>query len=292
MRANRAVRVIFGIIVLLLFGVYLHFHLSTTPFSHDIDARGASSAASPAEFATPALPAAAAPAEPDGAEAPVPEETPEPTPDPDSPAGRALAVGLPTPPDIDITSWEYILANPTHNIEEYVPPEITNVSSSKCPQDARIADALQAFADGCTDAGLPVYLSSGYRSYNEQSQLFSAKVSQVGREQAATIVAPPGTSEHQTGLCCDITDIYRNPKTTDLENTATFQWLNEHCAEYGFILRFPNGRINITGIMYEPWHFRYVGVEAAEYIKANDLTLEEFVAIYTGEEVPGSELFA
>ena len=154
-------------------------------------------------------------------------------------------------------------------------------------------EAFLDFDEQFAAQGLPVLLSSGYRSYYEQSQNFQRKLNEgYSREVAATIVAIPGTSEHQTGLCCDITDIYRPLKDPDvLSQTDTFKWLNEHCAEYGFILRFPNGAGDITGIIYEPWHFRYVGAEAAEYIKANDLTLEEFVAIYTGEDVPGSDLF-
>ena len=91
---------------------------------------------------------------------------------------------------------------------------------------------------------------------------------------------PAGCSEHQLALCCDITDIYRPIKDSSLENTETYKWLNEHCAEYGFIQRFPSGKEDITVVMYEPFHFRYVGVEAATYIKDNNLCLEEFLALY------------
>jgi LAS superfamily LD-carboxypeptidase LdcB len=97
---------------------------------------------------------------------------------------------------------------------------------------------------------------------------------------AATIVAPPGTSEHQTGLCCDIADQFYSVKDSSLEDTALFKWMNEHCAEYGFILRYPKDKEDVTGIIYEPWHFRYVGVEAAQYMKENNLCLEEFVLLY------------
>ena len=93
-------------------------------------------------------------------------------------------------------------------------------------------------------------------------------------------MARPGTSEHQTGLCCDITDRYYEMKDRSLENTELYQWMSAHCQEYGFIVRFPDGKEDVTGIIYEPWHFRYVGKEAAAYIMEHDLTLEEFLELY------------
>ena len=138
--------------------------------------------------------------------------------------------------------------------------------------------------------GLNVYLSSGYRDYNTQSYLYNRKIGQgYSAEDAARIVAPPGTSEHQTGLACDITDRYYELKDSSLENTATYQWMSQHCHEYGFIVRYPKDKSgmttadaaeSVTGIIYEPWHFRYVGVEAATYIMENGLCLEEFVELY------------
>ena len=204
-----------------------------------------------------------------------PEPTPEPTPVPTEDPGSNL-------PDVDLTSWEMILVNKDNPIgEDYAPPEIAELDDNGCPVDSRIADALTSFAEGARAEGLSVYLSSGYRPYSEQQYLYQTKIGQVGSaEEAAKIVTPPGTSEHQTGLCCDITDIYRNPKTTDLENTDTFKWLLAHCQDYGFILRYPEDKQDITQVMYEPWHFRYVGVEAATYIMENNLCLEEFVALY------------
>ena len=219
--------------------------------------------------------------------------------DPDSPTGRARAKGYTDPPNIDINGWQYILVNTTHELESTYEPESlaylnmtggdtdirTDYDANRQVVDGRIAQALVDFAQGCKNAGLPVYLSSGYRSYSEQSYLFNRKLNQgYTYEVAKTIVAYPGTSEHQTGLCCDITDYYHELKDDSLENTDTFRWLNEHCAEYGFILRYPKeksgGADTITGCIYEPWHFRYVGVEAAQYIKQNNLCLEEFWELY------------
>ena len=189
---------------------------------------------------------------------------------------------LPDPPDIDINDWRYVLANADNPLPEgYAPEDIEYVGEQDCPIDARIAENLADFAYDCMDAGYPVYLSSGYRSYEYQEELYWAKVEEYGEEEAASIVLPPGTSEHQTGLCCDITDEYRSPKNPDeLSQTETFKWLNAHCTEYGFILRYPENKNEITKVIYEPWHFRYVGKEVAEYITENDLCLEEFVELY------------
>lgn len=211
-----------------------------------------------------------------------PTPIPTPTIDPESPEGRAMALGLPAPPEIDINSWEYVLVNSENKIDENFAPEIGYASciSTSTEQDARIVDALNKFAADTEAQGLEVYLSSGYRSYWDQSYLFELKCEEYDYETAATIVAIPGTSEHQTGLCCDITDIYRSPKNSSLENTDTYIWMSAHCAEYGFIVRYPKDKEDITKIIYEPWHFRYVGEKAASYIMENGLTLEEFVALY------------
>ena len=183
-------------------------------------------------------------------------------------------------PDIDINSWEYILANSTHSISDYEPPELGDIEDAEL--DSRIMEPMMSFIGAARDQGLSVILASGYRSYETQTWLFENKVAQYDgdEETAATIVARPGTSEHQTGLAADITDQYYEMKTQDLENTELYKWMSAHCQEYGFIVRFPKGKEDITGIIYEPWHFRYVGVEAASYIMEHDLTLEEFVELY------------
>ena len=218
-------------------------------------------------------------------EEPMPEETV----DPNSPEGRAAALGLPTPPDVDVSSWEFILANSANSIETYAPPSIETLEGQQF--DSRIIEPMKAFIAAARAEGLSVFLSSGYRDYATQQYLYNRKIGQgYTPEQAATIVAPPGTSEHQTGLVCDITDQYCDPKDwTVLEKTALYQWMSEHCQEYGFIVRYPKNksglnadeaRTSITGIIYEPWHFRYVGKEAAAYIMENEICLEEFLALY------------
>lgn len=183
-------------------------------------------------------------------------------------------------PDIDINSWEFILANPWNSIEDYY-PDVVQIEDIEV--DYRIYDAMEAFVSDCRAAGNTVYLSSGYRSYDLQTYLFEKKCEEYDEETAATIVARPGTSEHQTGLAADITEEYYEYKNASLADTAMYQWMEAHCQEYGFIVRFPDGKEDITGIIYEPWHFRYVGVEAATYIMEHDLTLEEFIALYKDE---------
>ena len=181
-------------------------------------------------------------------------------------------------PDVDLDSWELILANADHSIEEYAP---VLVEVEGMLVDERIVGPLTDFMEAARAEGLSVYLSSTYRSYDEQAYLYNRKVEQYGsEEEAAAIVAPPGTSEHQTGLACDITDQYYELKNSSLEDTALFQWMSKHCQEYGFIVRYPKDKEDVTGIIYEPWHFRYVGEEAAAYIMEHGLCLEEFLALY------------
>ncbi len=182
-------------------------------------------------------------------------------------------------PQIDISSWEYILANRWNTIDDYE-PDLTEVDDGDGLFDVRAADKLEEFIEAARNQGLDVILSSTYRSYEDQSYLYDLKVDEYGEEEAQTIVAIPGTSEHQTGLAADITDDYYDYMNESLEQTELYQWMSKHCQEYGFIVRFPKNKEDITGIIYEPWHFRYVGKEAAEYIMANNLCLEEFVAMY------------
>lgn len=95
--------------------------------------------------------------------------------------------------------------------------------------------------------------------------------------EAGKIVAVPGTSEHQLGLAVDIVDKYNQVLDENQENTAVQKWLMENCWKYGFILRYPNDKSSITGIMYEPWHYRYVGDAAAKEIYQQGICLEEYL---------------
>ena len=199
---------------------------------------------------------------------PVPSPTPTPEPYADK-------------PDIDINDWKFILANPWHSVEEYE-PDLEWFEDVQL--DYRIIDAMDAFVGDARDLGYSVVMVSGYRSYDTQTGLFEQTADAYGEEEAATIVAVPGTSEHQTGLAADNTDDYYDLMNESLENTELYQWMSAHCHEYGFIVRFPKGKEDITGVIYEPWHYRYVGVEAATYIMEHDLTLEEFLELYQPKE--------
>ncbi|MEA4894011.1 MAG: M15 family metallopeptidase [Oscillospiraceae bacterium] len=208
-----------------------------------------------------------------------PSSTSTPTPSADPYADR---------PDIDLSSWEYTLVNKDNLLGADYVPEMSTVTDGQY-FDSRAADALKDFIDAAKAEGLTVYITSSYRSYETQEYLFNKKVNEylyssgsqeAAVEKAKTIVAYPGTSEHQLGLACDIVDKYYEYMDESIENTPLAMWMAVHCAEYGFILRYPEDKTDITGVMYEPWHFRYVGVQAAEYIMRKGLALEEFIALY------------
>ena len=213
--------------------------------------------------------------------------TPEPSPTPDlsTPAGRAEAKGLPEPPEIDIDSWEFLLANGENSIDEYIPPELVVVGTNGQKFDSRIVEALNSMVDDAKSKGLSVFVSSGYRSYSDQQANFTRVCQNNGvtdgkNSKGYFITMPAGCSEHQTGLAADITDKYYELKDESIENTDLFRYMKDHCQEFGFIVRFPKGMEEVTGVMYEPFHFRYVGVEAATYIMENGICLEEFVSLY------------
>lgn len=127
-------------------------------------------------------------------------------------------------------------------------------------------------------AGLNIIYRSGFRSYAEQTQLYNGYVQRDGKKAADKYSAAPGTSEHQTGLAFDVGT---NPSNSDFKTsfgkTAEGKWLAKNAYKYGFILRYPKGKENITGYQYEPWHFRYVGKKDAKAIHDKNTTLEEYL---------------
>lgn len=185
-------------------------------------------------------------------------------------------------PKVDTSSWELRLANFENDIGDYI-PELAYIENNQ-KFDARAADALKEWFAAARAEGLPVYFSSGYRDFRNQQYLYFVKVAEYGEARAKTIVAPPGHSEHQLGLAADITDTYYELKDSSLERTALFKWLNASCQDYGFILRYPKDKTEITKTIYEPWHFRYVGIEPAKYMKEHNLCLEEFLDLYKHPE--------
>ena len=182
--------------------------------------------------------------------------------------------------------WNLILVNGDHPLpEDFQVPEFTQLAGGHSI-DKRVYPALQRMMDACRAAGLQPTICSSYRTQEKQAGLFERKVQsclpQAGNreeaeEQAAVWVARPGTSEHQAGLAVDIVDKSYQLLDEGQEETAVQKWLMEHCAEYGFILRYPTEKSAVTGVGYEPWHYRYVGVEAAGEIMGRGLCLEEYL---------------
>lgn len=134
--------------------------------------------------------------------------------------------------------------------------------------------AFDEMAAGAAADGISLSIISGFRSYDRQSQIYNNYVARDGQAAADTYSARPGYSEHQTGLAMDINSLEQS-----WGQTAEGIWLAAHCAEYGFILRYPAGKEGVTGYMYEPWHVRYVGTELATAIMDADLTLEEYFGL-------------
>lgn len=184
-------------------------------------------------------------------------------------AGHATASGsLP---------WNLTLVNSTHPL----PAQFT-VNTVEMPGgervDARIAEPLGRMFDACRNAGYAPFVRSGFRTRAEQEAILAEKIQAyedeglaptLARRAALDWVAQPGTSEHELGLAVDIND--KNG------NQGMYDWLAEHAHEYGFIQRYPSDKSAITGISHEPWHYRYVGEEAAAKIWQQDLTLEEYL---------------
>ena len=190
-------------------------------------------------------------------------------------------------PDIDIESWEYMLVNQAHNCGMYA-PDVVPIEGTSSYFEGRAIDKLYALLDAAKAAGFDPHVYVGYRAYVIQADQYREQVAKLVNEgysqadaerEAAEISSEPGTSEHQTGLCIDLVDRYTESLQNFKMNPAFEKWLNEHVAEYGFIMRYPENKISVTG-RYEPWHIRYVGEEAAQFMTEHGLALEEFVTLY------------
>lgn len=181
--------------------------------------------------------------------------------------------------------WNLLLVNKQHKIpDDYTFTLGTLKGSMQC--DERIIDPLTRMFSAAKEDGVNLIVCSPYRDISRQEYLFKRKISNYeasglsyieAYREASTAVTVPGASEHQIGLAVDIISDRYSQLDWGFENTTAGKWLKEHSKEYGFILRYPRGKEDITGIMYEPWHFRYVGKEAATVIMDENITLEEFV---------------
>lgn len=142
------------------------------------------------------------------------------------------------------------------------------------------ANALEAMFTEAKNNEVHLFAVSGYRSYDRQKSVFDAEVNKYGEEKAVQAVAFPGSSEHQTGLAMDISSQSANFELTEqFGETIEGKWAAENAHRFGFILRYPKGKESITGYKFEPWHFRYVGKEAATILYEKQLTLEEYFEI-------------
>lgn len=195
-------------------------------------------------------------------------------------------------PEVDKTDWRLVLVNPTHKLDGDYAVKLAEVAAGY-QLDERIVADTQAMLAAAKAEGYTLQICSAYRSTERSRVLYANQIQKFKNAgyddekaaiEAAKWVAPPGTSEHNTGLSADIVTNTYFSQHAELDHVfetyPEFTWLYEHCADYGFVLRFPKDKQEITGITYEPWHYRYVGKENARKIMDARLCLEE----YLGEE--------
>ena len=207
------------------------------------------------------------------AEKPVPEETTF-----TDEAGRVIVVN---------TDSILVLVNKQRNLPaDYVPGDLVRVQvpfpfTGDKPRmylrEEAAAALAELFAESAS-AGLDLYATSGYRSYETQKSIFYANAARIGEAEANKTSAHPGQSEHQTGLAMDVTSPTVNYRLLEsFGETGEGKWLSENAHIFGYIIRYPEGKEHITGYSYEPWHVRYVGKKVAELMYSREITLEEYI---------------
>lgn len=183
--------------------------------------------------------------------------------------------------------WRLILVNKQHSIPDDYVVTLGTIKTMKGTQycDERIIDDLLAMLQAAEDDHVSLQVCSPYRTAAYQEMLFDNHITKYMKrglsymeafQLSSVAVTVPGASEHQIGLALDIVTPTHQQLTESFADTDAGKWLAENCYKYGFILRYPKGKEYITGIEFEPWHFRYVGVEAATVITERGITLEEF----------------
>ena len=188
-------------------------------------------------------------------------------------------------PDIDVPSgdWASILVNKKNLLPDGFSVDVMDFSGGQV--DKRILKICKAMFADAEEDGVTLKLVDAYRSYSLQKKLFEAKISSYiakgykradAETQAATITARPNTSEHQTGLALDIVTPSYTKRNKGFANTAAFKWLSANAQDYGFTLRYKKGKQDLTGVISEPWHWRFVGVKAARAMKKSGEVLEEY----------------
>lgn len=189
----------------------------------------------------------------------------------------------PTIITIDEANWHLTLVNSGYIIPDSYEPDLVYVCSSAERLDKKVAEHYEKMYEAALKDGVTLTPCSGYRSYETQERNYNRKIeffegqgysTEEAKVKAATIIMPPGSSEHNLGYAMDIVCV-----DEWFEDTAEFKWLQENAADYGFIMRYPENKQDITKVIYEPWHWRYVGVEAAKELKASGLVLEEYLGV-------------
>ncbi len=187
----------------------------------------------------------------------------------------------PTEQPQDMEDWRLLLINRSHPLPEGFSVDLVTLANGRSV-DARVYPDLQEMFDAMREEGIMPMVNEGYRTNAEQRSIMQSRIDAYlsegyPEEEAEALaeawVARPGTSEHEAGLALDICA----DKSTDTANEEVYLWLAAHAHRYGFILRYPEGGEEITGIAYEPWHYRYVGRETAAEIHRRQITLEEYL---------------
>ena len=214
--------------------------------------------------------------EPVKTEAPPQIAAPKTEPSTDAPATAAPTTTEAPPAD---ESWKLLLVNADHPLPEGFTVQLKALRNGH-HVDERIYPELQQMFDDARAAGIYPLINESFRTAERQQEIMDKYIAGYEAQgmshdeavkKAHSVVAEPGTSEHQLGLALDIIAEF------DADSTATWSWLKDNAWRYGFILRYPADKVDITGIDYEPWHYRYVGVPTAEEITKQGLCLEEYL---------------
>ncbi|MCH3973430.1 MAG: M15 family metallopeptidase [Oscillospiraceae bacterium] len=188
-------------------------------------------------------------------------------------------------PAVNKAAWQLHLVNASHPLPSSFSVKTSAVANVRF--DSRAAGALQQMISACNAKGNHLMVCSGWRSISLQSSLYQDEIrskekkglqGQKAVDAAAAVVAPPGTSEHNLGLAADLGSDTNQLLDETFAETPESAWLTQNAWQYGFILRYPKGKEKITGIIYEPWHYRYVGLPAAKEIHSQGVCLEEYLA--------------
>lgn len=184
--------------------------------------------------------------------------------------------------------WNLALVNHKHPMEDEYAPELKELQAGYSV-DTRIAGAVRKMLSDAEKDGMNIKIASAYRSVERQKKVFGDSMKDRVKdgmsyweayEETVQNVALPGMSEHALGLALDLVSNQYSELDERQETTAEAKWLKENCYKYGFILRYPPSKTDITGIIYEPWHYRYVGEEHAKKIMELGITLEEYLQKY------------